>query len=252
MLKKLKILIVEDEQESADKLRDYLMVYSDSVEVVGRLMAIKSTRQWLSDHEDPDIIFLDIHLSDGLAFDIFKTVETEAYVVFLTAYQEYALRAFELNSIDYVLKPFDEGDIQKSLARYERRVVHHPKRLSERLADMAKTDEFKSRFMVRRGSKIIPVEASEVACFLKEEFVTLITFENDRYLVDYTLDQLETQLDPKVFFRMNRQCIVSYKAISSADRGSTGKLKVQLKVGVKEELIVSQKRTAQFKLWLNW
>ena len=252
MLKKLKILIVEDEQESADKLRDYLTAYNDPIEVVGRLGSVKSTRQWLSEHDDPDIIFLDIHLSDGLAFDIFKTVETEAYVVFLTAYQEYAVRAFELNSIDYVLKTFDEADIRQSLARYERRVVHHPKRLSERLADVAKADEFKSRFMVRRGSKIIPVETSEVACFLKEEFVTLITFENDRYLVDYTLDHLETQLDPKVFFRMNRQCIVNYKAISSADRGATGKLKVQLKVGVKGELVISQKRTAQFKLWLNW
>lgn len=251
MLKKLRILIVEDEKGSAEKLADYLKIIDSGYEIVSSLTCVKSTRQWLMDHEDPDIIFLDIHLADGLAFDIFKSLETDAYVIFLTAYQEYALKAFELNSIDYILKPFDEADIRKGLEKYDKRVTHHPARFTERLASMNVHEEFKSRFMVKRGTKIIPVEVDEVAYFYIESFVILVTTENARYMIDLTLDQLEAVLNPKTFFRINRQCISSYKAITSVDKIFNNRLRVFIKPSLADELIVSQKRSAQFKVWLN-
>lgn len=251
-MKKLNLIIIEDEEHSARKLEGYLLAINPLINVQARLKSVKNAVNWLRHHPEPDVIFLDIQLSDGLSFHIFKKVEVQSFIIFLTAYEQFAIRAFELNSIDYVLKPFSQQDIQNSLKKLDDRVRQHSRFIAQALLPlMEKKEDYKSRFLVKKGKKIIPVETKDIAYFFKSELTFLVRVDGEQFAVDYSLEQLEDILNLKFFFRLNRQFIVQLKGIKSVERLPHNRLKVYLDPAFKEEVIVSQKKSGTFRAWMD-
>ncbi|RDV14249.1 DNA-binding response regulator [Pontibacter diazotrophicus] len=219
--------------------------------------SIKEALKWLELNSEPDLIFCDIHLSDGNSFEIFRRVDVKCPVIFTTAYNQYAIEAFKVNSIDYLLKPIMEEDVAKALKKYEALQRHHLKQGFGNLQGLIQTSQApqpaaRTRFSVKQGQTIRTVPTEEVACFLAEEGVTfLMTFPGKRFIVNTTLDQLEEQLDKAKFFRVNRQFIVGIEAVQEVQRYFKGRLILKLKPPLEMEQTVSTNRTAAFKQWLD-
>jgi two-component system LytT family response regulator len=205
-------------------------------------------------HDPPDILFLDIHLADGSAFDIFDRVKIDCPVIFTTAFDEYALKAFKVNSIDYLLKPIDINSVRKALEKYGKlaaRIGSSDTDLQNLLTYFKRNINYKNNFLVPvKGDKLIPLNTDDIAYFFIDYgTVKSISYENKTYNMDNTLDELEDMLNPEIFFRANRQFIISRKAIKDIDLWFNSRLSVNLKVSVPEKILVSKARVPEFRSW---
>jgi len=250
----MKVLIIEDESLAAGKLEKMLLEIDPSITVIGKLVSIKESVRWLMQNS-ADIIFLDIQLSDGISFSIFEQVAVNTPVIFTTAYDQYAVRAFQLNSISYLLKPIRKSDLAESLNKYRSLKAVFSIDFESLMAQLqGKEPGFKKRFMIQMGEKIRKIEVPEIAWFyVLGKSVWLRTFQGNSYPVEFSLDRLEAILDPAVFFRINRGYLVSIDSISNMTAWSRSRIKLELKPKSDNELdtIVSIDRSAAFRKWLN-
>ncbi len=250
----MKVLIVEDENIAADKLEQMLLEVNPSIQVLAKTGSIKESVKWLY-LNSADLIFLDIQLSDGISFSIFEQVSVNTPVIFTTAYDQYAIKAFQLNSISYLLKPIRKSDLAESIQKYRNLKSAFNIDFDLLFAEVrGKNPGYKKRFMIQIGEKIKKVETSEVAYFyVLDKGVYLRTYSGSYYPVEYTLDKLETMIDPTVFFRINRKYLVSMDAISNMVAWSRGRVKLELKPKTDDifDAVVSIDRSADFKKWLN-
>ncbi|MDX1471004.1 MAG: LytTR family DNA-binding domain-containing protein [Flavobacteriaceae bacterium] len=255
----MKVAIIEDEAYAADALEQLILECRPKTEILARLESVEESIAWLEEEPDLDLIFSDIHLSDGNSFEIFQEVEIQCPVIFTTAFNEYALKAFKLNSIDYLLKPIKKEELERAIEEYETVRQYKLKSELENLHNLlqnskkaATKSDIKSRFMVKSGQSIKTIPTEQIAYFLAEEgVVLLVTFQSKRFVVNYTLDDLEQQLEPTTFFRANRQIIVNIEAIKEVNPYFKGRLHLQLKPPTKNDQIISSVKASPFKDWLE-
>jgi DNA-binding LytR/AlgR family response regulator len=253
----MKALIIEDEPHARTELKRLLGKVAPDVEVVAETDSVAETVLFLQSGKEFDLVFADIQLSDGLSFDIFSKVEVTQPVIFTTAYNEFAIKAFELNSIDYLLKPVDENELRAAFDKYKKLFFNKENGVQQidSLLQALKLDskiEYKERFLVKTGSRLISINVDEVAWFLaSEKLVYLQMVSGNKYVIDYSLDELITLLNPKNFFQLNRQFISSIKSIKDIHTYFNGKLKISLNPMVEEEVLVSRERASEFKKWLD-
>lgn len=255
----MKVLIVEDESPAANKLKQMLLRYSNEMEVVANLSSVQETVAWLSSHPAPDLIMMDIQIDDGLCFEIFKEVKVLSPVIFTTAYDQYAIRAFEVHSIDYLLKPFSYEKLEISLNKLmdiqqnRQELKSSPVNIDQLMEALeGQKQRFKSRFLVKAGTKIRSVKSSEIAyIYTDRKLNLLVTGEGDRYPVDQSLDELSQLLDPQDFFRANRQLIIHIDAVKVIHPYFKGRVKLEITPSLDQEIIISSERTPSFKAWLD-
>jgi len=253
----MKVLILEDEQPAVDHLTALLKAYDKTIEISAAFDSVKDIVAWLQSNTPPDIIFMDIQVADGLCFDIFGQVQVQSPVIFTTAYQEYAIRAFKVNSVDYLLKPIDFTELKNAIEKYTRLFRSQTDTLSihpgiiESVKKMLEKP-YKNRFVIKVGEHLRSVSTDEIHYFFSAEKTThLCTGENRIYIIDYSLDHIMELVDPEIFFRINRKCIVNRYAISDIVVYSTSRLKIKLKTETVEPLIVSRDKVNEFKEWLE-
>ncbi|QHS61282.1 LytR/AlgR family response regulator transcription factor [Chitinophaga agri] len=249
----LSILIIEDELPNAARLKKLLLQIDRTIEIVGEIQTVEAAINWLQAHPHPDVICMDIKLTDGLSFEIFDHVTIKSHVIFITAYDEYALKAFEVNGIDYLLKPLDEAQLQKSITRIKTLVnrTTSPDLLEVIRRMQQREDVYRTRFLVSYRDMFIPVMVHNIAYFFSEhKLVYLVTSEGDRYAIDQTLEELEQELHPKEFFRATRQYIVSAAAIRKIHQTFNGKLRLDLHPPT-EEVLVSREKSIALRKWLS-
>lgn len=248
----MKVLIIEDEKLSAEHLVRLLGRIDKSIEVLAHFDSVKKSVQELKKGVACDLMFVDIHLGDGISFDIFKQVKLDVPIIFTTAFDEYAIQAFKLNSIDYLLKPIALQDLQHAIEKFER--LKPVKNNTEAIfaAYNQYSKPFKNRFMVKMGETISSIKAEEVAHFVSEEgLVLLVTGEGRRYPIDFTLDQLEALLSPELFFRISRKSILNINAIQKVSTYFNNRLKIIANALDDEASVVSRERVGDFKAWLD-
>ena len=251
----MNVLIIEDEKPAARRLSRLLA--QQGIEVSTMLHSVEESVEWFQNNAHPDLIFLDIQLSDGLSFEIFDLIEVNSAIIFTTAYDEYALQAFKLNSIDYLLKPIDDEELEKALAQY--RNINLPQsKLALDFNDIRKLlvnpleREYKKRFTARVGQHIKIINADEIECFYSENKGTYAyTTEGRNYLLDITLENLEDELEPEMFFRVSRKFYVGINHIKDIISYTNSRLKISLNRFNEQEIIVSRERVRDFKLWLE-
>ncbi len=249
------IIIIEDEKPAARLLQRKLQKLG--IEAGTMLHSVEESIAWFKENLQPDLIFLDIQLSDGLSFDIFEALPITSAVIFTTAYDEYALRAFKLNSIDYLLKPIDEDELESAVNKFrERRAV--PQQLSvdfdqiKRMLANPLEKTYKKRFTIKMGQHLKMINVEDAECFYSENKGTYIhTKDNRDYLLECTLEQLETELDPAQFFRVSRKFIISVNSIKDIVVYTNSRLKVILPTYKEDEVIVSRERVNDFREWIN-
>ena len=248
-------IIIEDEKPAARLLQRKLDKLN--IEVGVMLHSVEESIDWFSTNEHPDLIFLDIQLSDGLSFEIFEKVAVKSAIIFTTAYDEYALRAFKLNSIDYLLKPIDEDDLEVAVSKFKARL---PKQETlqldfeqiKRMLTNPSEKNYKKRFTIKIGQHLKVISIDEVECFYSENKGTYIhTLDNRDYLIENTLEELEQELDPKEFFRVSRKFIIPVKATKEIVVYSNSRLKLILPSYKCEEVIVSREKVSEFKSWIG-
>ncbi len=251
----MKTIIIEDEKPAARLLQRKLEKLGIKTDVM--LHSVEEAIDWFQKNEHPDLIFLDIQLSDGLSFEIFEKIEIKSAVIFTTAYDEYALRAFKLNSIDYLLKPIDEDELDVAVSKFKR---NSPKQevgnldfdQIKKMLQNPYEKTFKSRFTIKIGQQIKIITNQEIECFYSENKGTYIhTTDNRNYLIDGTLEVLENELDPKNFFRVSRKFIIPLRTIKEIQVHSNSRLKVILPTYKDDEVIVAREKVQDFKLWLE-
>ncbi|RPJ83027.1 MAG: DNA-binding response regulator [Deltaproteobacteria bacterium] len=253
----MRVLIIEDEMSASKRLENMLKKIDPKMEILGVLDSIDDTVNWLTSNKDPDIIFADIQLSDGVCFDIFKQVQTKSAVIFTTAYDEYAVEAFKVNSIDYLLKPINPEALSRSIEKFhtlKRTYAESDKKRFESLFSMLDQagKDYKSRFLVKTGQNMKIVSTEEIAYFLIEtQLVFLITKQNNRFLIEQTLDELEKRLDPKLFFRINRQMIISLDSVRTIHPYFNSRLKLDVTPERESEILVSRMKVNDFKKWID-
>ena len=250
----MNVLIIEDEKIAAKRLEEMLLEIDMECEVLAKIGSVKESVKWLSSHE-ADLIFLDIQLSDGLCFSIFEQVEVTTPIIFTTAYDQYAIKAFELNSIAYLLKPIKKRELVESLQKYktmQQAFSVDIKKLMSLFPDQPK--EYKERFLIRIGDILKKVNVEEIAYFFAEDkSVYMVTFEDKKLPVDYSLDALEKELDPGRFFRINRGVMVNVESIENMLAWTRSRVKLELNpsTGRNMDTIVSTSRSQDFKDWMD-
>ncbi|HNR09280.1 MAG TPA: LytTR family DNA-binding domain-containing protein [Saprospiraceae bacterium] len=252
----MKVLIVEDEALLSKRLQNLLQEIRPEYEVCGITRSVRETTDWLKQHPEPDLIFMDIELGDGKSFEIFNKNRVDAPVIFTTAYDEYAIQAFKVNSIDYLLKPINKEELSIALRKFER-TVHASGQGAGKLANLIREmiprkTEYRERFLVKKGQKWISVEAGNTALFMVSHGVPqLLSRDKQKYILAYTLEEIENQVDPDEFFRANRQFLISRQAIKAVHPWFNSKLKVEMEPDPEEEILVSRERAKAFKTWLG-
>jgi DNA-binding LytR/AlgR family response regulator len=251
----MNVIIIEDEKPAARRLSRLLAELD--VEVSTMLHSVEESIEWFQNNEHPELIFLDIQLSDGLSFEIFDVIEVKSAIIFTTAFDEYALQAFKLNSIDYLLKPIDDEDLEKAVKKY-RDFKPEKDRISVDFEDIKKLlvnpleREYKKRFTARVGQHLKIINADEVECFYSENKGTYAaTIDGRNYLLDTTLENLEEELSPKIFFRVSRKFYVNINHINDIVSYTNSRLQIKLNHFKEQEIIVSRERVKDFKLWLE-
>jgi len=250
----IKTLIIEDEEPAALRLEKLLTEIDPEIGILEKLDSVESAVQWFTNNDSPDLVMLDIQLADGLSFEIFKKTAIDSFVIFTTAFDEYAIRAFELNSIDYLLKPIDKTKLARSIEKFKRLRAHAPRVDFQELINTIEGEKkkYKKRFIVNIGSKIKSVETGEAAYFYSLEKSTFIcTHDNHHYPVDFSLDSLEGLIDPDIFFRVNRQYIINFNCIGKIHVLSKSRIKIETTPPANEPLLVSTAKTHGFRLWLD-
>ncbi|MEM7108338.1 MAG: LytTR family DNA-binding domain-containing protein [Bacteroidota bacterium] len=254
----MKVLIIEDEVPAAEKLERYLKRYDDEIEVVEKLNSVSSSTVWLQKHQGAvDLIFMDIQLLDGKSFEIFDQVQIQKPIIFITAFDEYAIDAFKVNSIDYLLKPITFDDLSGALEKLEQMKVNLGQNEANGQIDLnsmlAKLQQqsYKTRFMVKLGEHIKSITTERIEFFFAEgRNVYLVTSENRKFIIDFKLEDLEDMLDPKAFFRANRTFIVNIDGINDVVVYSNSRLKIIPRLDYEKEIIVSREKVAPFKEWM--
>lgn len=250
----MNVLIIEDERFAADKLELMLKEIDPSINILAKLGSIKESAKWLF-RNSADLIFLDIQLSDGVSFSIFDQVTINTPVVFTTAYDEYAIKAFQLNSISYLLKPIRRNDLAESIQKYRSLKSALSIDFDMLMANIqGKEPDYKKRFLIQIGDKIRKIEVMEIAYFyVLDKGIYMRTFQGNSYSVEFTLDKLETILNPQVFFRVNRKYLVNMESITNMVAYSRSRIKLELKPKPDDadDTIVSIDRSADFRKWLN-
>ncbi|UHG90490.1 LytR/AlgR family response regulator transcription factor [Spirosoma oryzicola] len=256
-------LIVEDEELAVRKLQKLLHDVAPTLNIVGVTASIDDTVNWLEDRRtsgqpEPDLIFLDIELADGQSFEIFERTPVRSTVIFTTSYDEYALQAFKVNSIDYLLKPVQRDDLQRSLQKYEAlrgRPVDDPAQNIEKLLQQIQRQaprDYRQRFLVRQGQRLLSVEVGEIAYFYTEDRYSFFsTHTGQKFLVDYTLDELADSLDPGRFFRINRGVLVTHQAVDQMQPYFGNRLALNLRPTFDKEALVSREKVSDFKTWMG-
>jgi DNA-binding LytR/AlgR family response regulator len=255
----MKYLIIEDEVPAQRLIEGLLRELRPGWEAAACLDSVESAVNWLNSHPHPDVIFMDIQLSDGLSFDILEQVEIESMIIFTTAYDEYAIRAFSVNSIDYLLKPIKKSELVKALEAYDRytkKMVSSRNKIMDaaELANAVKEAKprCRTRFLVSRGEVFFPLAVEATAyIFSRHRITSAVTFEGKRHVIDFTLDRLQEQLDPEMFFRVSRQFIVNIEAVAKVHTFFNGKLVLETSPGYDEKIMISREKARQFKLWLD-
>jgi DNA-binding LytR/AlgR family response regulator len=246
-------LIVEDEISAAERLAGLIKNYDPSIDISKTLQSVKNAVQWLNSNQAPDLIFMDIQLADGLSFEIFEQTIVKTPVIFTTAYDEYALKAFKVNSIDYLLKPIDHAELKNAIDKFKENKSRKeiPAEVFDKIMHSL-TKKHKDKFVINAGEHIKVFTAEDIQCFYSMEKSTFLQNNSGRdYAVNYSLDQLEDLLDPAQFFRINRKFIVSCSAISDIISYSNSRLKVKLNSNDSDDLIVSREKVQDFKKWLE-
>jgi two-component system, LytTR family, response regulator LytT len=252
----MKILILEDEGLASEKLEKLLLEAEPDATIVATLKSVESAIDWLRNNPHPDVIFSDIRLLDGLCFQIFEEVKVEKPVIFTTAYDQYAIKAFQVNSVDYILKPVQKDKLIASLAKLKSRTPKENAALPDFQSVLkylkSVQPEYKTRFMVRLGQKIIAVPVEKIAYFFTENKLTfVITKDNKRYPLDQPLDELVEVLDPRIFFRINRQYIITFDSIGEIHPYFKGRIKLILQPKGEDDIVISAERTPEFKKWID-
>jgi DNA-binding LytR/AlgR family response regulator len=251
----MKVLIVEDEPLSAEHLIRTLNKVDKSIQVIKTLDSISNTVKFLSQEFELDLIFLDIHIADGNSFEIFSKINIDVPIIFTTAFNEYAIKAFKLNSIDYLLKPIGFDDLNNAIAKYHKlkssnQKTFHTEKIENAISILTKN--YKSRFLVKLGETISSIKIEDISFFIAEDGITLLV-NNDgkRYPVDYSMDALEALISPDSFFRINRKVLVNINKIQQVHTYFNSRLKLAIKNLQEEESIVSRERVNDSKLWLD-
>jgi DNA-binding LytR/AlgR family response regulator len=249
----MKIVIIEDEKPAAEKLQELIESIDTSVQVVAVLTSVQASLNWLKQNEMPQLIFMDIELTDGLSFTIFDSCHITCPVIFTTAYDEYWQEAFEHNSIDYLLKPVKKEKLEAALKKYYLLREHFAANLQKLLQAQHETKSgYKKRFLVKRGADLLSVKAEDIAYFYAtHKLVCLVTFSDQKYILDRSLSDIEKETDPSQFYRVNRKFLVSVNAIKRMKSYAKGKLLVEVQPLVNEEIIVSQENAGLFKEWIG-
>lgn len=248
-------IIIEDEKPAARLLQRKLSKIN--VDVAVMLHSVEESINWFSNNKHPDLIFLDIQLSDGLSFEIFENINITSSVIFTTAFDEYALKAFKLNAIDYLLKPIDDDDLQTAVTKFQSNHTQvNPMQMDfESIKKMLQNPfekSFKTRFTVKIGQHLKIIDANDIECIFSENKGTYIhTIENRNYLIDSTLEVLENELDPKKYFRVSRKFIIPLRSIKEIVLYYNSRLKVILPTYKDDEVIVSREKVQEFKIWLE-
>lgn len=258
----MNILIVEDEDLAVKKLKKTLFSIDETANVVGEADSIKTTVSWLENNPSPDLILMDIELADGQSFEIFNHVSVKSPVIFITSYDEYALKAFKVNSVDYLLKPVQKEDLQSALEKYKqmKKVYAAEKETSsisidalvKELQQKLQTKDYRKRFLVKHGQKLVSVEVDEIAYFFSDGRLNFFkTFDNRKFVVDYTMDELNEMLDPDQYFRISRSFFISVNSVAQIHDYFGNRLMLQLKPESDKEAIVSREKVSDFKNWLG-
>ncbi|WP_066633258.1 LytR/AlgR family response regulator transcription factor [Labilibacter marinus] len=252
------VLIIEDEPLAAEHLTALVKACDSEINIVETLDSVASAENWLKTNVHPSLIFMDVHLGDGICFEIFKRVSISSFIIFTTAYDQYALQAFKVNSVDYLLKPLNQEMLCTALDKYKsfasnetiNQVTPDINKLIDAIQN--KTTNYKERFVVKVGTHIRPVKVDEIACFYSMEKATYLhTKSGKNYLVDYALDKLIDLLNPENFFRISRKHIVSLNAIEDVISVGPSRIKVKIQTFQEDELVVSRDKIKPFKAWLE-
>lgn len=248
----MKALIVEDETAAAKNLIAVIKEVKPEIEIVTVLDSVESSVDWLKSNPSPDLIFMDIHLADGQSFLIFKFAKVDAPVIFTTAYDEYAIEAFKVNSIDYLLKPIQAEDVKRAIDKFDNLTSLERNRRTEQIDKMLSEQSYLKTYLVHFKDKMIPIPTSNIACFYSQNNKTgLITIDNKDYTIDKTLETIIEKLDPKCFYRANRQFIIAHNAIAEVVVWFNNRLAVKLGIQLDDEIIISKARVSDFKKWLT-
>jgi two-component system response regulator LytT len=251
----MNVLIIEDELPAATRLSKLLMQQNNDIIIVHKADSVESSVQYLSQKPQLDLIFMDIQLADGLSFDIFEQVNIKTPVIFTTAFDQYTLKAFKVNSIDYLLKPIDENELQKALEKYYNLYQKNNDNFSDNITKLLQEMnlvKYKERLLIKRGQQLSYLKTQNTAyCFADGKLCYAVDFNNTKYLLENNLSQLEEQLQPEDFYRINRHLIVNIEAVKKVHTWLGGRLKVELPFDTKQETVVSRERVNGFKEWLG-
>jgi DNA-binding LytR/AlgR family response regulator len=251
----MRVIIIEDEVPAASRLTKLLQQISSDLEVVKRLDSVEAGVRYLSTAENIDLIFMDIQLGDGLSFDIFSQTEVTAPVIFTTAFDQYTLKAFKVNSIDYLLKPVDEKELEKAVQKYRTLYPKMENGFPEkiiRLVEAMNGNRYKERLLIKKGQQLSYLKTERTAyCFADGKLCYAVDFEGSKYLLEYNLSQLEEQLPPNKFYRINRHLLVNIEAIQKVHTWLGGRLKLELIPSTVADTVVSRERVNGFKDWLG-
>jgi DNA-binding LytR/AlgR family response regulator len=257
----MKILIVEDEELAVKKLQKTLLSVDELAEVVGVTDSIKGTVEWLQSNKPPDLILMDIELADGQSFEIFNLMPVKMPVIFTTSYDEYALKAFKVNSIDYLLKPIQKEELQAALDKFkqvtaaasaETKADVNIGNLIKELQQKLQPKEYRKRFLVKQAQKLVSIDVADIAYFYSDGRLNFFkTCDNKKYVVDYTMDELEDMLDPDKYFRTSRSFYVSVNCIDQIHDYFGNRLLLHLSPAVDKEVLVSREKVMDFKRWMG-
>lgn len=253
----MKILIIEDEELAVKKLQKTLASTAANAEIVGTTDSIKTSVEWLQQNPAPDLILMDIELADGQSFEIFNLTEVKSPVIFTTSYDEYALKAFKVNSVDYLLKPVQKEELQAALTKFtklrtDNRTDINIDSLVKELQQKLQQKEYRKRFLVKHAQKLVSIEVDDIAYFYSDGRLNFFkTTDNRKFVVDYTMDELEEMLDPEKYFRISRSFYVSINSVDKIDDYFGNRLILGIKPAVDKEALVSREKVTEFKKWLG-
>ncbi|MFK7932092.1 MAG: LytR/AlgR family response regulator transcription factor [Saprospiraceae bacterium] len=253
VLQDMKILIIEDEFHAARRLEKLVRELQPNAEILGNIDSVEDAVDWFGKHPQPDLLFMDIQLADGLSFDIFKRTQVTAPVIFTTAFDEYALKAFKTNSVDYLLKPIDQEELERALDKFNAlyRADYDTTKIDNLLQSLHKKD-YAERFLIKSGEQFLTIPVADIAYVFSESSLTFIrTQNNKKYLLDYTLDEVQQRLNPTNFYRINRKMVVRVAAIGKIHTYFNSRLKLELIPKMNDEVVVSRERVKAFKAWLG-